>query len=105
MSNTNNIQLAGRLKNIRVFTERGTMVTAQLTQRNEEGKATFTIPICSFDPKMVAALKAMGEHVGDSGTTDEVVVSGKLNTRFAQNPDGTWKAPFTRVLVDAVTQA
>ena len=105
MSEINNIQVAGRLKNVRVFTERGMMVTASLSQRNKKGEPQFTIPIITFDPNIAAALKSLGEHASESGVTDEVIITGQLDTYYSKNPDGSWKPPYTRVLVDNITVA
>jgi len=100
----NTLSVSGKLKNIRKFDgyDNGVMVVAQLTQRNDEGKSTFTIPIATYSKEVVKVLEKLAELTDDNGYTPEVVISGELNTKFdtrkgVDNADR--KAPLTRIVI------
>lgn len=102
----NNVTVTGKLKNIRVFTNQyGTLVTAQLTQKNGMERATFTMPVGVLDPQAQAMFKALANATEEGAYTQEVEITGKIDTRFDTRPNVAQherKAPFTRILVDSV---
>lgn len=98
----NALSVSGKLKNIKKFDQYGLMVVGQLTQRNDEGKSTFTIPIVTHNKEVAQVLEKLAELTDDSGYTPEVVITGELNTKFdtrkgVDNADR--KAPLTRIVI------
>ena len=101
----NAINVSGKLKNIKKFDQYGLMVVGQLTQRNDEGKATFTIPIVTFSKTVASVLEGLSERADDLGYTPEVAITGELNTKFdtrkgVDNADR--KAPLTRIVISEI---
>jgi len=102
----NQIKVSGMLKNIKKFDQYGLMVVGQLTQRDENNKATFTIPIVTHS-KVVAEILAGLDNAKDAetGYTPEVVITGELNTKFdtRKNVDNAdRKAPLTRIVISEI---
>ena len=104
----NVLTVSGKLKNIKKFDQYGLMVVGQLTQRNDEGKATFTIPIVTHSKAVAQILEGLSADIDELGYTSEVVISGELNTKFdtrkgVDNADR--KAPLTRIVISEVALA
>jgi hypothetical protein len=106
--NMNSVVLSGRLKNIREFkNERGVMMIAQLTQRNNAGNAVCTMPLLVMSKDCQETLRVLenARLVDDDEYTSLVILSGALNTRFDGsfiNQGNDRKPPFTRVVVDKI---
>jgi len=92
----NTVTLTGNIKNITSRGNTGSIVTANLSQRDEEGKCITTMPLVFIDN-------------GDSAlglTADtHVQIIGRLVTRFDRRPgianDQRFK-PFTQIQVSAI---
>jgi len=102
----NQIKVSGMLKNIKTYDQYGLMVVGQLTQRDENNKATFTIPIVTHS-KVIAEILQGLDNAKDSetGYTPVVEITGELNTKFdtrkgVDNADR--KAPLTRIVISEV---
>jgi len=101
----NQISVSGKLKNVREFkNNRGTLMVAQLTQRDEHDRAVFTMPIVIHDSGTQAIVRRL-----DASRTDDytvlVTVNGQLNTRFDREPNkelSDRKPPFTRIVAQEV---
>lgn len=101
--NANAITLTGKLKNIREFDTYGLIAVANLTQRNDEGKCTVTVPVLVKDKAVIEALRALPKD-GDK-TTPLVRISGMLVTKFDRRPgidNDDRQAPYTQVQITEV---
>jgi len=95
----NTVTLTGNIKNITSRGNTGSIVTANLSQRDEEGKCITTMPLVFIDN-------------GDSAlglTADtHVQIIGRLVTRFDRRPgianDQRYK-PFTQIQVESLVVA
>lgn len=103
----NQISVSGKLKNVREFkNNRGTLMVAQLTQRDEHDRAVFTMPIVIHDAvtqKIVRDLDVARKS--DEDYTVLVTINGQLNTRFDREPNKNLadrKPPFTRIVAQEV---
>jgi hypothetical protein len=101
----NAINVSGKLKNIKKFDQYGLMVVGQLTQRNYDDKATFTIPIVTFSTTVATILEGLSQRTDELGYTPEVNITGELNTKFdtrkgVDNADR--KAPLTRIVISEI---
>jgi hypothetical protein len=77
----------------------------QLTQRNDDNKATFTIPIVTFSKAVATILEGLNQRADELGYTPEVNITGELNTKFdtrkgVDNADR--KAPLTRIVISEI---
>jgi hypothetical protein len=101
----NQISVSRKLKNVREFkNDRGTLMVAQLTQRDEHDRAVFTMPIVIHDTVVQDAVRSL-----DASRTNEytvlVTINGQLNTRFDREPNKNMadrKPPFTRIVAQEV---
>ena len=101
----NQISVSGKLKNVREFkNDRGTLMVAQLTQRDEHDRAVFTMPIVIHDTVVQQTVRSL-----DASRTNEytvlVTINGQLNTRFDREPNKDMadrKPPFTRIVAQEV---
>lgn len=101
--NANAITLTGKLKNIREFDTYGLIAVANLTQRNDEGKCTVTIPALIKDKEVVEALRALPKD--SDKTTPQVTVTGMLVTKFDRRPgidNNDRQAPYTQIQIASV---
>ena len=102
----NQIKVSGLLKNIKKFDQYGLMVVGQLTQRNENNKATFTIPVVTHSQEIASILAGLDElKNAETGYTPEVVITGELNTKFDTRKDvdnDKRKAPLTRIVINEI---
>ena len=102
---SNEIKVSGKLKNIKKFDQYGLMVVAQLTQRDGDNKATFTIPVVTYSKEVAAVLQGLAERSDELGYTPEVAIVGELNTKFDKRkdvPNNERKAPLTRIVIDSL---
>lgn len=99
----NTVQVTGYIKNVQ---ERGSgaykVITANLSQRNEDGKCVFTMPLVftSADTKNTLANVSWNE-----GVSQVVTLTGKLVTRFDRRPgidNSERRAPYTQIEVISV---
>lgn len=102
----NTVQLTGYIKNVQL---RGSgnykVVTANLSQRNYEGKCLVTMPLVAVSE---SAKKQLTELTFDeTGVSADVNIYGKLTTRFDRRPglDNSERAkPYTQIeIVDIVS--
>lgn len=101
----NQISVSGKLKNVREYkNDRGTLMVAQLTQRDEHDRAVFTMPIVIHDSGTQEIVRSL-----DASRTDDytvlVTINGQLNTRFDREPNKNLadrKPPFTRIVAQEV---
>ena len=101
--NENAITLTGKLKNIREFDQYGLIAVANLTQRDDEGKCTVTVPVLIKDKAVIEALRTLPKD--DEKTTPRVTITGKLVTKFDRRPEVDNKdrqAPYTQVQISSV---
>lgn len=106
----NEMTVQGKLKNIRTFTNTlGTLVVAQLTQKNGIERAKFTIPIACVNPQVVSTLQGLAELADSTtGYTPDVIISGQLDTKFdtrrgVENDER--RQPLTRIMIESVELA
>lgn len=99
----NTVQVSGYIKNVQ---ERGAgnykVITANLTQRDADGKCTFTMPLVFTTSE---AKKVLGNLSWVDGVSEVVSLSGKLATRFDRRPgidNAERRAPYTQIEVSAV---
>lgn len=99
----NTVQVTGYIKNVQ---ERGAgnykVITANLSQRNDEGKCVFTMPLVftNADSKSTLANVSWAE-----GVSQVVTLTGRLVTRFDRRPgidNAERRAPFTQIEVVSV---
>ena len=95
----NKVTLTGNIKNV---TKRGTtnsIVTANLSQRDEDGKCITTMPLVFINN---------GDSALGLETDTEVQIIGRLVTRFDRRPgisnDQRYK-PFTQIQVESLVVA
>jgi hypothetical protein len=85
---SNNVVASGYLSNIKVISSsRGEIVKAWMTQRNEQGRCTFTMPVIMYvagssDERKAFLLGLEAARPEDSKYTALVEVSGELSTYF-----------------------
>lgn len=104
----NSVIVTGRLKNIKEFNQYGLMMTGQLTQKDGDKRASFTIPIVTHDETVASMLRGLQGMVGDDGRTPELVITGEISTKFdlRQNvPNDQRRAPMTRIMVRSIELA
>lgn len=106
----NKLTVSGKLKNVRTFNNNyGTLVVAQLTQKNGAERAKFTIPVAAIDPQLVSTLQGLSELAdSESGYTPDVIISGVLDTKFDTRrdvPNAERKQPLTRIMIESVELA
>lgn len=106
----NEMTVSGKLKNIRTFSNNyGTLVVAQLTQKNGIERATFTMPIAVQSPELISTLQGLAELADSTtGYTPDVVISGQLNTKFDTRrdvPNDERRQPLTRIMVETIELA
>ncbi len=106
----NKLTVSGKLKNVRTFNNNyGTLVVAQLTQKNGVERATFTIPVACVSPELVSTLQGLAEIADTStGYTPDVVISGRLDTKFDTRrdvPNDERRQPLTRVMIESIELA
>ncbi len=92
------VQVTGYIKNVQ---ERGSgaykVITANLSQRNEEGKCIFTMPLVFTN---VDTKKSLGNINWLDGVSQVVTLTGKLVTRFDRRPgidNSERRAPYTQI--------
>ena len=99
----NTVQVTGYIKNVQ---ERGSgtykVITANLSQRNEEGKCVFTMPLVftNSDTK-----QSLSNVTWIDGVSQVVTLTGKLVTRFDRRPgieNTERRAPYTQIEVISV---
>lgn len=99
----NTVQVTGYIKNVQ---ERGSgnykVITANLSQRNDEGKCVFTMPLVftSSDTK-----QSLSNVTWIDGVSQVVTLTGKLVTRFDRRPgidNSERRAPYTQIEVVSV---
>lgn len=95
----NTVQLEGAIKNVTARGNTGNIITANLSQRGEDGKCITTMPLVFINhAELVEGLQA-----------DTLVqISGRLVTRFDRRPgiDNALRAkPFTQIEVHALVVA
>ena len=98
----NSVTITGNVKNINARGVEGKVITANLSQRGDDGKCITTMP-----------LVFLGEHkelakalvVDESGMTKTVQVVGRLVTRFDRRPgiaNDQRSKPFTQIEVHSI---
>lgn len=99
----NTVQVTGYIKNVQ---ERGSgtykVITANLSQRNEEGKCVFTMPLVFTSPDTKNKLANVSWI---DGVSQVVTLTGKLVTRFDRRPgidNSERRAPYTQIEVVSV---
>jgi len=99
----NTVQVTGYIKNVQ---ERGSgaykVITANISQRNEEGKCTFTMPLVFTEADSKSALANL---TWIDGVSQVVTLTGKLATRFDRRPgleNHERRAPYTQIEVKSV---
>lgn len=99
----NTVNATGYIKNVQ---ERGSgnykVITANLTQRDADGKCTFTMPLVFTNAE---AKKILGNLSWNEGVSEVVSLTGKLVTRFDRRPgidNSERRAPYTQIEVVAV---
>lgn len=105
MSVLNNLVVTGKLKNIKEFNQYGLMVVGQLTQKNGTERAKFTIPVVTHDEKIAQILRGLQSQTSEGDYTPELVVSGRLDTKFDVRRDvaqADRRAPMTRILIESI---
>lgn len=99
----NTVNASGYIKNVQ---ERGSgnykVITANLTQRDTDGKCTFTMPLVftTSEAKLV-----LGNLNWYDGVSEVVNLTGKLVTRFDRRPgidNAQRRAPYTQIEVVSV---
>jgi transcriptional regulator of heat shock response len=102
----NEVTVSGKLKSIKEYkNERGTLMLAIITQRNEFDSAVFTMPVVIHNDDVQKVVRKLNESRNDSDYTQLVKVTGQLNTRFDKEPGkdaSDRKAPFTRIVAEQV---
>jgi hypothetical protein len=100
----NKIEATGYIKNVQ---ERGSgnykVITANLTQRDTDGKCTFTMPLVFTNEKTKLII---GNLNWNDGTSEVVNLTGKLVTRFDRRPgidNAERRAPYTQIEVTSVS--
>lgn len=106
----NKLTVSGKLKNIRTFNNGyGTLVVAQLTQKNGAERAKFTIPVACVSPELASTLQGLSELAdSESGYTPDVIINGVLDTKFDTRrdvPNAERKQPLTRIMIESVELA
>jgi hypothetical protein len=97
MSQNNTVTLSGKVKNITARGNTGSIVTANLTQRGDDGKCITTMPLVWV---------GNGDSVLGLEPETNVEIIGRLVTRFDRRPgiDNSLRAkPFTQIEVTQVT--
>jgi len=92
----NTVQLEGAIKNITSRGNTGKIVTANLSQRGEDGKCITTMPLVFVDK---------GDSVLGLSPDTLVQITGRLVTRFDRRPgiDNSLRAkPFTQIDVTSL---
>lgn len=99
----NTVNATGYIKNVQ---ERGSgnykVITANLTQRGDDGKCTFTMPLVFTDAQ---AKKILGDLTWYDGVSQVVNITGKLMTRFDRRPgidNAERRAPYTQIEVQNI---
>ena len=99
----NEVQVTGYIKNVQ---ERGSgnykVITANLSQRNDEGKCIFTMPLVFTDAQ---TKRILGDLTWYDGVSQVVTLTGKLVTRFDRRPgidNAERRAPYTQIEVVSV---
>lgn len=99
----NEVQVTGYIKNVQ---ERGSgnykVITANLSQRNDEGKCVFTMPLVFTNSDTKNALANVSWI---DGVSQVVTLTGKLVTRFDRRPgidNAERRAPYTQIEVVSV---
>ena len=110
MSVQNEMKVSGKLKNIRTFSNTyGTLVVAQLTQKNGVERAKFTMPIAVQAPELISTLQGLAELADSTtGYTPDVIISGQLDTKFDTRrdvPNDERRQPLTRIMVESIELA
>jgi hypothetical protein len=100
----NKIEATGYIKNVQ---ERGSgnykVITANLTQRDTDGKCTFTMPLVFTNEQTKLII---GNLNWNDGTSEVVNLTGKLVTRFDRRPgidNAERRAPYTQIEVSSVS--
>ena len=106
----NKLTVSGKLKNVRTFNNNyGTLVVAQLTQKNGAERAKFTIPVACIAPELVSTLQGLSELANsDTGYTPDVVITGSLDTKFdtrREVANDERRAPLTRIMIESIELA
>lgn len=99
----NAVSVTGYIKNVQ---ERGSgnykVITANVTQRDESGKCTFTMPLVFTSAE---AKQVLGNLSWYDGVSQVVNLTGKLVTRFDRRPgidNSERRAPYTQIEVVSV---
>ena len=99
----NTVQVTGYIKNVQ---ERGSgnykVITANLSQRNDEGKCVFTMPLVFTNAETKSVLGNINWY---EGVSQVVSLTGKLVTRFDRRPgidNAERRAPYTQIEVVSV---
>ena len=99
----NTVQVTGYIKNVQ---ERGSgnykVITANLSQRNDEGKCIFTMPLVFTNAETKSVLGNINWY---EGVSQVVSLTGKLVTRFDRRPgidNAERRAPYTQIEVVSV---
>jgi len=98
--NANAITLTGKLKNIREYDTYGLIAIGNLTQRNEEGKCTVTVPVLIKDKAVIETLRALPKD--SDKMTPTVRITGMLLTKFDRRPgidNDDRVAPYNQVQI------
>jgi hypothetical protein len=99
----NTVNASGYIKNVQ---ERGSgnykVITANLTQRDADGKCTFTMPLVFTTSEAKIVLGNLNWY---DGVSEVVNLTGKLVTRFDRRPgidNAERRAPYTQIEVVSV---
>jgi len=99
----NAVTVTGYIKNVQ---ERGSgaykVITANVSQRNDEGKCTFTMPLVFTEATSKSELANL---TWIDGVSQVVTLTGKLATRFDRRPgleNHERRAPYTQIEVKSV---
>jgi hypothetical protein len=99
----NAVSVTGYIKNVQ---ERGSgnykVITANLSQRGEDGKCVFTMPLVFTSAE---AKQKLASLVWSDGVSQVVSLDGKLVTRFDRRPgidNSQRRAPYTQIEVVTV---
>jgi hypothetical protein len=100
----NTVELSGQIKNL---TERGVgtykVITGNITLRGSDGRCVVTMPVVISDPQVKESLRQV--NFDESGVSEYVNVTGRLNTRFDTRPNvpnEQRRAPMTRIEIHTV---
>lgn len=102
----NTVQLTGYVKNVKLRGEGSyKVITANLSQRNFEGKCVVTMPLVAISDSAKKLITNLS--FDETGVSPDVNIYGKLVTRFDRRPglDNADRAkPYTQIeIVDIVS--